>query len=185
MEDERILDLFFAWSQQALREVDAKYGRLCLSLAGNFLRDERDAEECVNDAWLGAWNAIPPARPCPLRAWLCRVVRNLALKRQERETAAKRGGGYSASLEELEDCLAAGGSLDETMDARELARQIEVFLDGLSRQDRAIFLRRYWFADPCAEIGRRVGLSEKAVSVRLVRQRQRLRRFLIEKGVLV
>lgn len=138
----------------------------------------------MNDAYLGAWNTIPPARPEPLGAYLCKIVRNLALNRYHAGCALKRGGGNCAvALEELEECLASGSSVEDSLAGQELVRLIEGFLDGLSVEDRVIFLGRYWFAACYRDIAARTGMSEKAVSVRLVRLRKRLRRYLKERGV--
>ncbi len=161
MEDKEIIALFFARSEDAIRALDTKYGALCHSLAYHIVNDRRDAEECVNDAWLGAWNAIPPARPDPLATYLCKIVRNLALKRYWSKAAAKRGGGFAVALEELEPCLAAPDTAESQLEARELACIIEGFLDTLSQENRVIFLRRYWFGDSGRDIAGRVGLSEK------------------------
>ena len=183
MEDEAILDLFFARSEEAIRAVEQKYGRLCRGLSLGIVGNEQDAEEYVSDAWLGAWNAIPPARPSPLSAYLCRIVRNRSLKRRRKNRADKRGGGRSEALEELAGVLSAPDTAESAVEARELVRLVEGFLDALSPEDRAIFLGRYWFAAPCAQIGRRVGLSEGAVFTRLSRLRQKMKRYFAEQGV--
>ena len=185
MDDSDILELFFARSERAVAELDAKYGRLFHALAGNILADERDAAECVNDAYLGAWNAIPPERPERLAAYICRIVRNLSVRRLRHEHAAKRAGNYALALEELSECLAANETVESELDARELTRSLERFLDTLSDENRAIFLRRYWFADSCADIARRTGLTEKNVGVRLTRLRKQLRKFLEDMEVYV
>lgn len=185
MEDGAIIELFFARSERAIRELDGKYGRLCRGLARNILGSAQDAEECVNDAYLGVWNAIPPARPDPLPAFLCRIVRNLSLARRRADLAAKRGGGSCAvALEELEDCLASPRTVEGELEERELVGLVEGFLEGLSPENRAIFLRRYWFADSYGEIAARTGLSEKNVSVRLFRIRTQLRHYFEERGVI-
>ena len=185
MDDEAIIALFFERSQQAIGELDQKYGKACRGLSRNILGSPQDAEECVNDAYLGAWNAIPPARPSPLLAYLCRIVRNLSLKCWERRGAAKRGGAYTVALEEIEGCVADLRTPEGEAEARELTRAIEGFLDTLTMENRVIFLRRYWFADSCGDIARRVGLTEKSVSVRLTRIRRKLREYLKEREVLV
>lgn len=203
MEDERIIGLFFERSEQAIRELDAKYGKLLHKLSYGIVNSTEDAEECVNDAYLGAWNAIPPARPNPVLAYICKIVRNLSLKCYYRNTAEKRGGAYTVALEELEGCLAGrkrngrpalprgkyGGvagpnDAQEALEASELARLLEGFLDTLSAENRAVFLRRYWFCDAYRDIAARVGLPEKTVSVRLTRMRQSLKKYLTEKGAL-
>ncbi len=184
MEDEAIIALFFQRDQRAIRELDKKYGKMCRALADRLTGDRRDGEECVNQAYLGVWNAIPPHRPQALPAYLCKIVRHLSLHALEKNRAAKRRG-YTVALDELADCLPAGETAESGAEAAELTQAIQDFLDGISRENRAIFLGRYWFAASCREIGQRVGMSEKAVSVRLSRLRQKLRDFLGERGVFV
>ena len=184
MDDNAIIELFFARSEQAIRELDGKYGKTCHRLSYNILHNSQDAEECVNDAYLGAWNAIPPARPNPLLAFLCRIVRNLSLMRYHADRAAKRGGGsYTVALEELEGCLASPQTVEGNMEEQELIRLIEDFLDTLSPENRVLLMRRYWFSDSYGEIAARTGLSEKNVSVRLTRIRKQLRNYFEERGV--
>lgn len=184
MEDGAILDLYFARCEQAIVETEHKYGRYCLQLSRNILGDPGDAEECVNDAYLGLWNAIPPHRPDPLLPFLCRIVRNLSCKRHRARNAGKRCSSYDLALEEIAEILPSSDSTEEALDARELARYLEVFLASLRQEDRVLFLRRYWFADSYQEIARRMGLSEKNVSVRLSRLRKRLQTELRERGLL-
>lgn len=185
MEDEKIIALFWERSEQSIREFDRKYGKICRSLSYQIVNDRQDAEECVSDAYLGAWNAIPPARPCPLLAYLCRIVRNISLNLYHRKEAAKRGSSYTIAMEEIETCLAAPDTVEAAIDARELAHILEDFLETLTEENRVIFLRRYWFADSCRDIAGRVGLGEKNVSVRLARIRQRLKEYLREREVWV
>ena len=182
MEDEAIVALLWKRSPQAIEELDKKYGKLCRKLANNIVNSREDAEECVNDAYLGVWNAIPPARPHPLRAYLVKVVRNVAWKVCERRQAAKRSG-CTVALEELEGCLTDGKTVEDEVETRELARLIEAFLDTLTAKERVIFMRRYGFLDSYGEIARRVGISEKNVSVRLSRMRRKLRDYLGEQEV--
>ena len=185
MEDEKIIELFFERSELALKEVDIKYGRTCHNISYNILHNDSDAEECVNDTYLGAWNAIPPARPNPLLTFLCKIVRNISLKRYELNTAIKRNSTYDIAMEELENCLASPNTVEDELAGKELAHIIEGFLDTLSVENRVIFLRRYWFSDTYSDIAQRVGLTEKNVSVRLTRTRKQLREYLFQKEVLV
>lgn len=185
MDDTKIIELFFQRNQQAIRELDAKYGKACHSLSFNIVNNRQDAEECVNDAYLGAWNAIPPAKPDPLLTYLCKMVRNISLNAYYKREAAKRSSRYTVAMEEIETCIAAPDMVEAEIKARELARIIEGFLDMLTPEDRVIFLRRYWFADRCRDIAERVGLTEKNISVRLTRIREKLRKYLIEREVLV
>lgn len=184
MTDEAIIRLFFHRSEQALTALDEKYGVQCHRLSSRILTAPRDAQECVNDAYLGIWNAIPPQKPDPLAAFLYKLVRNISITRHHHNAAAKRNSRYDVALEELEDCLAAPDTPEAAVERQELTRGLERFLDTLSREDRVIFLRRYWFADSYAEIARLVGLREGTVSVRLSRTRKALRAYLLKEGLL-
>jgi RNA polymerase sigma-70 factor (ECF subfamily) len=185
MNDERIIELFFERSEQAIKELDGKYGKIFYSLSFKILNNYQDAEECVNDSYLGTWDAIPPAKPNPLLAFVCKIVRNISLKRYEQNTATKRNSYYDVAMEELEDCLASTTTIEEEFAERELTAVIESFLDSLSKENRVIFLRRYWFSDTYADIAKQVGLTENNVSVRLTRIRKELREYLLEREVLV
>ena len=184
MTDEKIIELLFERSERGIRALEEKYGRVLYTVAYNILNNRQDAEECVNDAYLGAWNAIPPARPEALLAFVCRIVRNLSLKRYEQNTAEKRNSHFDVAMEELDSCLASTATVEGEIEERELGATIEAFLDSLSKENRVIFLRRYWFSDAYADIARRVGLTEKNVSVRLTRIRKQLREYLSEREVL-
>ena len=175
IDDEKIIELFFERSEQAIQELDIKYGKICHSLSYNIVNSRRDAEECVNDAYLGAWNAIPPAHPNPLLSYIVKIVRNISLKIYWRKEAAKR----------IEACIAAPNTVEAEIEARELARTIEAFLDTLTAKERVIFMRRYAYADTYADIAKRIGISEKNVSVRLTLIRQKMKQFLIEREVFV
>ena len=185
MDDEKIIELFFARSEQAIRELDMKYGKICRNLSYNIVNSIWDAEECVNDAYLGAWNAIPPTRPNPLLSYILKIVRNISLKIYWRKEAAKRGGHYTIALAEIEDCIPDQNTVEDKMEARELARIIEAFLDTLTEKERVIFMRLYAHADTYADIAKRVGISEKNVSVRLTLIRQKMKQYLIEREVFV
>ena len=185
MEDEKIIELFFARSEQGIRELDGKYGKACSRLSYNIVNNTQDAEECVNDAYLGAWTAIPPARPNPLLSYILKIVRNISLNSYWKKMAAKRGGQYTVALEEIEACIADKNSVEDEIEASELAHIIEKFLDTLTVENRVIFIRRYWFSESCRDIAGYVGLSEKNISVRLTRIRGKLRQYLIEREVYI
>lgn len=185
IDDKRIIELFFDRSEKALVELDIKYGKLCHTLSHNILNSRQDAEECVNDAYLGVWNTVPPAKPDPLRAYLCKVVRNISLKRYYRRETKKRNSTYDVAIQELEECLPAPNTVETEVETKELTLIIERFLDTLSDENCVIFLRRYWFSDTYAEIAKRTGISEKSVSMRLVRIRKQLKQFLAEREVYV
>ena len=185
MEDSKIIALFFRRDQQAITELAAKHGKSIYRTASNILGNAEDAEECTNDTYLAAWNSIPPQSPAPLVTYVCRIARNLAVSRYHANTAKKRNSFYDAALEELEDSLAALETVETEYDARELTAAINCFLDGLSYDDRFLFLRRYWYADGVSASGAMMGLSPHRVSVRLFRIRERLERQLVKEGILV
>ena len=185
IEDEKIVELFFARSEQAIQELDTKYGKVCRKLSYNIVNNRQDVEECMNDAYLGAWNAIPPAKPNPLQAYICKIVRNLSLKRYYHKEAAKRSSTYEIAMQELEEYLPAPNTVEAEIEARELVRIIESFLDTLEVENRVLFMRRYAYVDTYADIAKHVGMSEKNVSVRLTRIRRQLKRYLIEREVYV
>ena len=185
IDDEKIINLFFERDQQGIRELDMKYGKICHNLSYNIVNNRQDAEECVNDAYLGAWNAIPPERPNPLLSYMVKIVRNLSLKTYWKKEAAKRNSIYTIAMQEIEACIAGQKTVEDEVEARELARIIESFLDTLAVKERVIFMRRYAYIDTYADIAKRVGISEKNVSVRLTLIRQKMKQYLIERGVLV
>lgn len=185
IDDEKIIEMFFERSEQAIRELDIKYGKICHNLSYNIVNNRQDAEECVNDAYLGAWNAIPPVRPNPLLSYIVKIVRNISLKIYWRKEAAKRSGHYKIALEEIEGYIADQKTVEDEIEARELARIIEAFLDTLTLENRVIFMRRYWFADSYKDIAEFVGLTEKNISVRLTRIREKMKQYLLEREVFV
>lgn len=183
MEDPEIVALYWARDQRAIPETAEKYGNYCLSVAGKLLESREDAEECVNDAWLRAWNAMPPHRPQALAAFLGKITRNLAINRRRRESAEKRGGGQAeAVFEELAGVVSGGDSVERESDRRELLRAINGFLETLPPEKRVLFVRRYWYFDSVAEIAERMGRTENQVSATLSRLRRKLREHLLEGG---
>ena len=185
IDDEKIIEMFFERSEQGIRELDIKYGKICHNLSYNIVNSRQDAEECVNDAYLGAWNAIPPTRPNPLLSYIVKIVRNISLKIYWRKEAAKRSGHYKIALEEIEGYIADQKTVEDEIEARELACIIGEFLDTLTLENRVIFMRRYWFSDSCKDIAEFVGLSERNISVRLTRIRQKMKSYLAEREVFV
>lgn len=185
MEDQKIIALFFARSEQALSALAEKYDKLCKKVARNIVKNEQDSEECVNDGYLAVWETIPPQEPDPLAVYVCRIVRNVAVNRYHANTAQKRNSFYDVSLEELEDCLGSWDDLDEEMAVRELSELLNCFLETLSQENRVLFLRRYWFADSVADIAERFQMNSNSVSARLFRLREKLRAYLVEQGVQV
>ena len=185
MMDSAIIGLFFSRSERAIPELDKKYGVACYRTANNILGNRQDAEECVNDAYLGVWNSIPPHDPDPLSAFVLRIVRNISLRRVQYNRAEKRTGNYQECYEELSECIADTITPETVYHARELTHYIEDYLDGLSRTNRLLFVRRYWFVDSIKGLAADTGLNEGAVRTRLSRMRQELKEMLQEKGVMV
>ena len=186
MLDSQIVQLYWDRDERAIPETAAAYGGYCFTIAHNILDSTQDAEECVNDTWLRAWNAIPPHRPSVLSAFLGRITRNLALQLFRRDHAQKRGGGeIDLVFEELSECVSGSESAEQSVNERELMRAINEFLAGQSAKKRKIFVRRYWYADSIAQIARRMHMSENSVSVTLHRMRAALRAYLEERGFAV
>lgn len=185
MIDEQIIELFFERSEGAIHALDGKYGKVLHNLSYNILNDHLDAEECVNDSYLGVWNAIPPERPNPLLTFVCKIVRNISIKKYHAKTAIKRNSTYDVAMSEVANYILAPNNVEAEIETKELARLIENFLDTLSVENRVIFMRRYWFSDTYKDIAKRVGMTEKTVSMRLTRIRKQMREFLLEKEVLV
>lgn len=186
MEDSAIIDLYWQRSEEALVQSDHKYGKLCRSVAFNILRDLEDTEECVNDTWLRAWNAMPPGRPSVLSAFFSRITRNLSLDRCKAAKAGKRGGGQlTACLDELADCIPADGTVEQELAFRELTGLLDGFLRQLPEKECCIFLRRYWYVDSTRDIARRYGMPEGSVKSQLSRTRQKLKKVLEKEGIAV
>ena len=185
MDDSKIIELFYERSEQAIVELSKKYGATCHKIAVNILKNDLDAQECVNDTYLGAWNTIPPQKPNPLSAYICRIVRNIAIKRYHQNTAMKRNSYYDVALDELENCLPSKDTVEEEVSADELAKMIDEFLDGLDKTNRVMFVRRYWFSDSVSEIAALFKMNSHTVTVRLSRTREKLRRYLMERGVTI
>ncbi len=184
-DDHTILELFYKRSEQAIAELALKYGAGCRRIAKNILRSDADAEESVNDAYLAAWNTIPPQRPDPLRTYLYRIVRNIAAARYHKNTAQKRNSSYDVALDELEGCLAAADTTETSFSAKELTQRLNQFLAQLEKENRIIFVRRYWYGDAVCDIAETMGMRSNTVSVRLARMRGELKAYLEKEGVTV
>lgn len=184
MGDPHILDLFFSRSESALVLAREAYGRLCLATARRILPDERDAEECVSDALLRAWNAIPPERPGSLGAWLARVTRNLALDRYDYNRADRRSSALTTAFEELEPWLAAaGGGPEAAAEAGDFRRFLNQFLRRQPTDSRSFFIRRYFYGESIREIAEAFQVSEEKVKSSLFRTRSRLRGAMEKEGI--
>ena len=185
MEDDQIIELYWQRNADAISETAGKYGAYCLAIAENILHSTEDSEECVNDTWLRAWNAIPPQRPAVLRIFLAKITRNLAFNRFNARNAEKRGGGEIALvLDELGECLGGGADAEAAFEAKELRRCVQHFVRSLPEREGNVLVRRYFFAEPVADIAKRYGLSENNVTVILSRTRKKLRAYLLKEGYL-
>ena len=183
MEDKEIVDLYWERSQRAIAESKSKYGACCNAIAYRILQNREDADECENDTYLRAWNAMPPSRPAFLGAFLSRIARNLSLDVLEKRQTAKRGGGeLTLVLHELEECIADLRVDTGFDDAGELSLALDAFLRGLSKEARVFFVQRYWMSCSIAEVASRNNVSEGKAKMSLLRTRRSLRRFLDERG---
>ena len=183
MEDQQILDLYFARSESAITETDRKYGRYCHSIAYNILEDHEDAKEIVNDTYLKAWNTIPPNRPDPLKPYVGMISRHLSLDRYEEYHTQKRGGQVPLVLEELAECIPDNDSREDIGESVALKDALAKFIRSLPDKTQRIFLRRYWFVRTVPQIAAETGMKESRVKMILHRTRERLREHLIRDGI--
>lgn len=182
MNDNEIIALFFTRDEEAIAQTTRKYGPRLLALSSNILRNREDAQECVSDTYLKAWDTIPPTRPAHLYAYLARLCRNFSFGKLDWNNASKRKAEVVALTQEMEECIP--GAWQDT-DGRELSRLISTFLRAQTPENRMIFLRRYWYADTVGQIAQRYGISESAVLMRLHRTREKLKKYLNKEGIAV
>lgn len=182
MEDTKIVDLYFARDERAISETSDKYGALCFCVANNVLNDRENANECVNDTYLGVWNAIPPTRPNCFKAFVLKICRRLSIKRLRYETAQKRASGAVVPLSELEEVLPANGADPAEVSVNSIAACVSSFLRSEKKGSRDMFVRRYFFFDPISEIADQFGINENTVKSTLRRMRVRLKRHLDKEG---
>ncbi len=186
MEDNSIVDLYWARDERAIEVTSDKYGRYCYSIAYNILGSKEDSDECVNDTYLGAWNSMPPHRPAILSTFLGKITRSLSLKKWRDKTRLKRGGCQAdITLEELQECIPTGSNIEEELEAKELVGVVNEFLKELPLEERRIFLRRYWYFDSIEDICKRFGYGKSKVKMKLFRTREKLMKSLEGEGVKV
>lgn len=183
MDDKRIVDLFLARDERAIGETAKKYRNYCHAVAMNVLNSESDADECVNDTYLKAWESIPPHKPTRLSVFLGKLTRNLALNRYAFNRAEKRLG-CDLILDELAEVIADPDS-ESVEDSVVLRDAINGFLATLDKRARIIFVRRYWYMSSVVEIARRMGMTENNVKVTLLRTRNKFRDYLEKEGITV
>ncbi|NLF21141.1 MAG: sigma-70 family RNA polymerase sigma factor [Clostridiaceae bacterium] len=183
MDDTQIIELFWSRNESAIQATTAKYGRLLYSIAWQILGNHEDCEECVNDVCLKAWQTIPPQVPSSLTAYLGRIVRNLSINRWHAKHAQKRYGGTELLLSELGDCIPSAETVEQEVDARELAVFIGEWLTRQSKDNRILFMRRYWFGDSLASLSLQTGTAANKLTSRLYRLRQDLKKALEKEGI--
>ena len=184
MEDEKIIELYWKRSENAISETSAKYGGYCYSIANNILNSREDAEESVNDTYLAAWNTMPPQRPSVLAAFLGKLTRYISLDRWKKRARLKRGGGeLPLCLEELADCVSGRESTEDAVLRKELLSGINCFLEKLPPMERKVFLCRYWYLDSVQEIAARFGFSQSKTTSMLHRIRGKLNKYLEKEGL--
>ena len=184
MEDIQIVDLYFRRSEQALDETAHKYGKYLFSIAYNILCSNRDAEEAVNDTYLGAWHSIPPHRPNRLSTYLGKITRRISLEKWKMMRTQKRGGGeVPLALEELSECIPGNETPQQTIELKELTRSINTFLETLPETEQRIFVSRYWYLTPIKTIAKQFGFSESKVKSMLSRTRGKLKNHLKKEGI--
>ena len=182
MEDERIIELYFSRDERALKETADKYGSYLMTIANNILNQLEEAEECVNDTYLRAWNSIPPTRPNRFNVFLAGIVRNLAIDRYRKKRTVKNGGGQVAlCLDELSECI---GERDVDIDdANELKNALNGFLKGIKTRQKDIFLLRYYYLLPIEDVAKRCKCSKASEKMSLHRTRKELRNYLEKEGI--
>lgn len=184
MEDKEIVALYWARDERAIALTKEKYEQYLYTIARNILQTIQDAEESVNDTYVGAWNSMPPQQPSVLRTYLGRITRNISLKRCRYQHAQKRYSGEAAlALDELSEAVSDGDSAADTVERRELIKVIQAFLAGLSKENRMIFLLRYWYLFSVADTARRLGYTQSKVKMSLKRTRDSLRELLEKEGL--
>ena len=183
MDDEKIIELYWQRNEDAITETASKYGKLCRFITGNILTSDRDCEEVVNDTYLAVWNAIPRQRPSRFSVFLSRIARNLALKRYDHDSAAKRNPEALCSLEELGDCVSGRENVENEVENRRIENLISSFLREQPEDKRHVFILRYWYFEPISTISRRIGFSESKVKSMLFQLRKSLREFLESEDV--
>ena len=183
MDDNRIIDLYWARSEEAICQSEEKYGAYCYTIAHNILENTQDSEECVSDTWLRAWDSMPPQRPERLRAFLGRITRNLSLDRLRARNAARRDSGQTLPLDELQDCVPAPDPAAALIDDMALAELLNRFLAALPEGQRRLFLGRYWYFESIPRLASAFSMPEGRVRVTLFRLRKKLKTLLEKEGV--
>lgn len=185
MEDFQIIELFFNRCEKAIDELSGKYGKACMKLSYNILGSREDAEECVNDSYLAVWEKVPPHKPNPLLTFLLKIVRNISINRFHYNKRNKRDSTYNLCLDELSESFSDKASVESQIEEKYVAGCIDEFLEKLSKQNRVIFVRRFFFMDTYEEISQLTGMTEAAVRKRVSRTKKDLVLYLEKRGAVV
>lgn len=184
MEDRSIVELFLARSEEAITQTDIKYGRYCHKIAYNILGNDEDSEECVNDAYMRTWGSIPPNEPNSLSAFVGKITRNLALDKLRQKNSDKRGGGeIPLVLDELANCVSGSDNISQMFESQEITAALNSFLSGIGKEERGVFMHRYWLLESVGEIAARYAISESKVTTMLFRTRKKLKKHLMKEGI--
>ena len=185
MKDDKIVNLFWNRDEDAIVQIAVKYGAYCHSIAFNILSIKEDAEECVSDTWMSAWNSMPPQKPTNLRIWLGKVTRNCALNLWNRNHAKKRYNGMEELLDELADCLPSNDSISQTLQAKELNAIINNWIKSLSESDKALFIRRYWGGESLTDLAKNWHTTPAKLAQKMYKLRCELKSVLQKEGVFI
>ena len=182
MEDREILKLFYERSEQAIAELSRKYGRICRRIAFNILKNEHDVEECLSDAYLRVWETVPPHDPESLMSYACLAVRNAAMNRIKISNASMRPKIIDTDFNEILMFVEDSADVESIVEDREFENEINVFLQKLPKNDRVLFVKRYFCCERIENLARSFGMSSSSTSKKLARMREKLKKYLIEKG---
>ena len=186
MTDTEILDLYLERSESAISQTEEKYGSYCFAIANGILKNREDSNECVNEAYLKAWNSIPPQKPKVFSTFLGRITRNLAFDKYRASNAQKRGGGDTALLlSELEECVPSAKTIESESENNFLKETLNQFLSSIKEEDCVFFVQRYWYSNSIAEIAERHGVSQGQVTMNLHRTRAKLKQHLEKEGIMI
>ncbi len=186
MDDKQIVELYWNRIETAIKETSRKYGHFCFYIANGILRNKEDSDECVNDTYLHLWNAIPPQRPNSLKAFLGKLTRNLALHKWEKRQAKKRGKDEVIYvLEELQECIPSITDVEQITEQMVLVDTLNHFLADLDKENRTIFMQRYFCFLSIKEIAIRYQMGESKVKMSLLRSRVKLKNMLEKEGIVL
>ena len=185
MNDQSIIELFIQRNENAIKESKDKYGNYCARIAANILSVSEDVEECINDTWASAWNRIPPVIPVSLKAFYGKLVRDIALSKYRTSHAKKRFNGLTMILDELSECIPSGQDVQKTLEQKELSEKINSWLDGLPKEDRVLFIKRYYYGETVKSLAMVMNCTENQMAQKMLKLRNGLKSYLKAEGVIL